>query len=275
VLLLSGSHPRHAFVHQAILGAFDVCGAVLMQRESVLPDPPPGIDPHDADNFREHFAARDRVERREFGSVTADDVFASVPTHRCTPRDLNGAESAAFVAERHADVAFIFGVDLIGEPVRSRLPADAVNLHLGLSPWYRGSATLFWPFYNLQPQFAGVTFHQIVAEADAGEIIHQAVPPLRRGDGIHDVSARAVVDARRHAVALLEERAANGHWQAVRQRTPGRLYLSSQFRACHLRVVYDLFENDIVDHYLAGSLGGGAPRLVTSAWPGLAAAHSR
>ena len=29
-----------------------------------------------------------------------------------------------------------------------------LNLHLGLSPWYKGSATLFWPFYFLQPNYS-------------------------------------------------------------------------------------------------------------------------
>ena len=33
-----------------------------------------------------------------------------------------------------------------------------INVHLGLSPYYKGSATNFWPFVNNELQFLGVTF---------------------------------------------------------------------------------------------------------------------
>ena len=38
------------------------------------------------------------------------------------------------------DVALIFGTGLIKDPLYSALPADTINMHLGLSPRYRGSA---------------------------------------------------------------------------------------------------------------------------------------
>ena len=49
-----------------------------------------------------------------------------------------------------------------------------------------------WPFYHLEPQFCGSTFHQISKQAD--ELIHQCVPELF--DTIHDVGARAVIKAK-------------------------------------------------------------------------------
>ena len=88
------------------------------------------------------------------------------------------------VKQFNADFCFIFGANLILDPVIENLPQNKINLHLGLSPWYKGAATLYWPFYNLKPQFCGVTFHQITKDADAGEIIHQCVPKLEYGDKI-------------------------------------------------------------------------------------------
>jgi hypothetical protein len=41
ILLFSGTHSRHLFIHKAILDNFDVVGVVCMQRESTLPDPNP------------------------------------------------------------------------------------------------------------------------------------------------------------------------------------------------------------------------------------------
>ena len=37
-----------------------------------------------------------------------------------------------------------------------------INIHLGLSPWYRGSATLFWPSYNLEPRKTELLFIKLI-----------------------------------------------------------------------------------------------------------------
>ena len=264
ILLFSGNHPRHLFIHRALLENFTVCGVVAMQREPLILEPPPGISDHDRALFVRHFADRFAVENRTYGHPTPEEIFAGVPTRFCQPDGLNTAATADFVRACAPDLVFIFGVELIKDPVFRVLPSDKVNMHLGLSPWYRGSATLFWPFYNLEPQYAGTTFHQIVAEADAGTVLHQCAPELHCGDGIHDVGCRTVVQAREHAVRLLQARAADGGFVEQRQRTTGRLYLNSQFRAAHLRVIYDLFDNRIVDRHLDGHLGRHRPKLIRS-----------
>ena len=43
ILLISGSHPRHLYVHQKILSCYKDCSAIVMKRESVLPEPPSNI----------------------------------------------------------------------------------------------------------------------------------------------------------------------------------------------------------------------------------------
>ncbi|ARJ66555.1 hypothetical protein WV31_13195 [Magnetospirillum sp. ME-1] len=262
ILLISGSHPRHFFVHRAVRERFDVAGVILMQREDLLPEPPAGIAEHDRLNFIRHFSDRARVESIAYADATESDVVEGVPVHRCTPQTINDAATASFAAKINADAAVILGPDIIKTPLFEALPQFKMNIHLGLSPWYRGSATLFWPFYNLEPQCAGATFHLITPEADGGPIVHQCVPELREGDGIHDVGARTVQSARRDLILLLEKLERFGKLELVEQRWAGKLYLSRHFRPEHLRVIYDLFDGKIVDKHLSGELSGNAPKLV-------------
>ena len=133
-------------------------------------------------------------------------------------------------------------------------------MHLGLSPWYRGSATLFWPFYFLQPQFAGVTFHQITAKADAGAILHQYHPKLLKGNGMHDVGVNAVVGASNELIEILGTGISLK--DLTEQRSSGRLFLTKDFQAAHLELIYEPFENRIVDACLDGALGNLQPRLI-------------
>lgn len=263
ILILSGSHPRHLFVHKAILDSGATCAAIVMKRESLLPVAPEGIPDVDARNFERHFRQRFEAEEVAFGSTTPESLFASIPTHYCDSVSLNSVQTTAFAQQFRPDLAFIFGTDLIKDPLLEALPKDKVNLHLGLSPWYRGSATLFWPFYFLQPQFTGATFHQIVPEADAGEILHQSVPSLSMGDGIHDVGARTVVQARDDLRQLLAGYTDPG-WIYQPQKISGRLFLTRDFQPAHLRLIYDTFGNSVVDRFLCGELEQRKPVLIHS-----------
>ena len=160
-----------------------------------------------------------------------------------------------------ADFAFIFGVDLILDPVIHKLPSNKINLHLGLSPWFKGSATLFWPFYFLQPQFCGSTFHQITKTADAGEIIHQCIPKLEFGDKIHDVGAKCVEKAVQDIPTLMQHWLRDQSFEGRLQMTTGRNWRGVDFHASHLRVIYELFDDNIVDSYLRGELDQRLPIL--------------
>ena len=53
---------------------------------------------------------------------------------------------------------------------------------------------MFWPFYFLKPQFAGLTLHNISDKPDAGDIFHQSTPSLIKGDGIHNVGTKVVIN---------------------------------------------------------------------------------
>ena len=159
------------------------------------------------------------------------------------------------------DFCFIFGVDLILSPTIDVLPKDKVNLHLGLSPWYKGGATLFWPFYHLAPQFCGSTFHNISKEADAGDIIHQCVPKLEIGDGIHDVGVKCVLKAAEDLPLMFDYWKRKRCFKKKEQKTSGRNWRGVDFHAYQLRVIYDLFDNKIVDKYLNGELDQRKPDL--------------
>lgn len=261
LLVITGSHRRHAWFTTGLAERFDIAGVVAMPREGAVPEPPAGTPPHDAENFVRHFRLRDEAEEAAFGDERA--TFDALPTFAIRRDELNDARVADHVRSVAADACVVFGADLIREPLVSALPAFTLNVHLGLSPWYRGTATLFWPFHNLEPHWAGATLHRITPQVDAGPIVHQCVPELRRGDGIHDVAARTVQVARDGMVAVLDRCEQGRTIIEHPQRTAGRIYLTRHFRPEHLRVNYDLFDDRMVDAHLDGDIGRNpAPTLI-------------
>lgn len=263
ILLFSGSHARHIYFLQAILKNFDIAGTVCMQREDVLPKADPMWDTHHQLLFNKHFQERYDTETETYGNLT-DSIYNDVaPTLYISPEELNSIKTLNFVKKVNADVCIIFGTDLILSPVIEHLPKWKLNLHLGLSPWYRGSATLFWPFYFLQPQYAGATIHQIIPAADAGDIVQHIVPELKYGMGIHQVAAQVVIESRKAIIQILNQLEQDGDLPLSKQKSGGKLFLSRDFEPAHLKLIYDTFQNKIVDAWLDGLLGTRTPKLIS------------
>ena len=260
-IIFSGTHSRHLYIHSEVIKHFDKVLIIVMKREELLPTPPPELSAHDLKNFELHFSSRKIVEDEKYGNIKPQKIFERQEVVYVNPNELNTNKIAEKVKSFNADFCFIFGSDLILEPIISILPKNKINLHLGLSPWYKGSATLFWPFYFLQPQFAGVTFHQITKNPDAGEIIHQCVPELKYGDSIHTVAAKCVIKAKNDIPILINHFKKQKKFSGLQSKTTGRVWRGSDFHASHLRVIYDLFDNKIVDAYLDGKLKKNLPKI--------------
>lgn len=257
ILWIGGNHPRHLFYINTVAAAFPLAGALVETRENLVPQPPSRLQEPDRENFVRHFANRAAAEERFFG----EQAYPDAPRLETGGGELNSDRSVEFVRSIDPDLVLIFGCGLIKDPLFSALPRHTINLHLGLSPRYRGAATLFWPFYFLEPPYAGTTFHYIVAEPDAGDVIHQVRPELAPEDGIHDVACKAVVSSAQEAVQLVQILAERGRWQTHRQRGTGKNFLASDFKPEHLRMIYGVYNDDLVRRYLEGELPSKDPSL--------------
>lgn len=259
ILLISGSHRRHLYFVSRIQKDFEIAGCLLVQREEIMPKVPMNLTGIDLNNFIRHFNDRIKAENKYFGNPR----ISKTKTLKIKPPNLNSQQSIKFVTSINPDIVIIFGSGLIREPLFSALPKNTLNLHLGLSPRYRGAATLFWPFYFMEPTFAGSTFHYILAEPDAGPIIHQLVPKLGTNDGIHDVACKAVLESSEAIINLLKIYKNKGIFVSYKQKASGKNFLQNDFRPEHLRLIYNLFNNDIVKHYLEGNIKSEKPQLIT------------
>jgi methionyl-tRNA formyltransferase len=103
----------------------------------------------------------------------------------------NGAECQALLRKWNADVVIVYGTLIIG---RKTIEAcnRPINLHTGWSPRYRGSDTMFWPLYNDEPDYVGVTVHRLVQGVDAGAILARGRPAIAADDDEATLFAKGV-----------------------------------------------------------------------------------
>src|SRR6266481_2671890 len=96
--------------------------------------------------------------------------------------DSADAELAAIVGDANPAVIYSFYYRyLIPESVLGLARLGAFNLHGSLLPAYRGRAPVNWMLVNGERE-AGVTLHQMVARADAGDIVGQRSVAIEDSD---------------------------------------------------------------------------------------------
>ena len=262
ICFIGGNHLRHLFYLNEINKIFPINSAIIENRSNgtneKVPTPPLELSDHDKKIFLQHFSQRLETEQAFFGNQT----LPKMPILNIEESELNSQKTADFINLVNPDLVIIFGCHLIKDPLLSVLPKHSINLHGGLSPRYRGTATMFWPFYFLEPNHVGTTFHYIVSEPDAGNVIHQSTPILDYGDKIHDVACKTIVESAKDAIKLLEIFKTNKKWNVFKQKYSGKNFLENDFRSEHLRIIYDLYNNDIVDHFLDKKINPKHPNLI-------------
>ena len=261
VLLMTGSHPRHLYLALVLKQAGSLDGLIIEERGGLIPSPPSGLSEQDHQNYLRHFTGRARAEKDYFGENDSKG-FPDVPVSKVTHSELNSDQVRAWIKQLDCQVVLTYGVHKIENRLLEDFPKYAWNIHGGLSPWYKGCITLFWPFYFLQPNWAGMTVHYLSARLDGGDIIHHSVPELAYGDGIHDVAAKAVIQVAEDLVKILAQLKGGKDFPGQKQRSNGKLFVGKDWRPQHLRLIYNTFNDDLVDHYLDGRLGQSEPPLI-------------
>lgn len=189
--VLTSTAPRHSFFLQTMANNFEVVVAMqepkkkyydTVQRESAA--------------VREHFSRLKESEELEFMPHLQNPRprIVSVET-------LNEESCIAKVQEANVDVILLFGTVILDIAWLRAFPGKIINLHLGLSPYYRGAATLLWPFANGEIECLGTTIHLAVERVDAGAILRRVKPDLRIGDSYYGATIRLI----RHSIQIMPE----------------------------------------------------------------------
>lgn len=195
-----------------------------------------------------HVRDRTLCEQQFFGDSVKQNE------HRLSPvlvakGDVNHPAVVDAIIGLQPDMIVCFGASLIKSRLLSDFSGRFINVHLGLSPDYRGSGTNVWPLINGEPEYVGATFMHIDAGIDTGDIIHQIRARVVEGDTPHTIGNRLIMDM---ADMLAELVLTFDRLQPLKQpdKTAGRLYRRRDFDAAACAKLYEQFENGLVERYL-------------------------
>ena len=79
-----------------------------------------------------------------------------------------------------SDIYVVFGSSYIkGELVDFLIKQNAINIHAGISPYYRGTDCNFWALYDNNPHLVGSTIHLLSKGLDSGPMLYHAMSNLK------------------------------------------------------------------------------------------------
>ncbi len=94
--------------------------------------------------------------------------------------DLNKCSMSSLSDFLKSDIYVVFGGAFIkGELVDFLIKKKALNIHAGVSPYYRGTDCNFWALYDGNPHLVGATIHYLSEGIDSGPIIYHAMSNLK------------------------------------------------------------------------------------------------
>ncbi|WP_026838118.1 formyltransferase family protein [Gillisia sp. JM1] len=260
VLLAIGNHPRHKFLIRLLKENGFLDALIIEKRENFIPFAPENLDDLTKEYFVTHFEKRNQAEVEVFDSkINKVDIENRL---EILPGEINHQKTIDFVAKNQPDILITFGIGILQHNFLSIAPKEIWNIHGGLSPWYKGTITHFWPSYHLQPQFTGCTIHYINSKIDGGAIIHQTPAILEYNDGLHQLSCKSLKIALETIVPLLNLISKSKSIKAVDQKTTGKLWLKKDWKPQHLKLIYGLYEDKVVNAYLDGELVQSKPQLI-------------
>jgi len=197
----------------------------------------------------EHFHLRYTTEKKIF---SGNDYF----DNKVIPllyKEANLQYTYQVVKDFNPDLMIVFGSSIIKEPLLSLKPNRFINLHLGLSPYYRGSGTNFWPFVNKELEYVGSTILHLDPGIDTGDIITHVKPKFEIDDNVHTVGCKVIKSSVDTLIKIIEMVNNEQELQRIKQWSVpnSRYYKNSDFNEEILKTYLQNLEKGLIKNYLS------------------------
>lgn len=179
ITVFTSNQPRHLALLESLSELADEVWAV-QECNTVFPGRVPDFY-RKSPVMQDYFSRVIAAEAEVFGRCQ----FAPAKVRQLAVRmgDLSQIDLDSLASALNSDIYIVFGASFIrGELCDYLVSRRAVNLHMGVSPYYRGSSTNFWAMYDRRPDLVGATIHLLTSGLDNGPMLFHALPPVEASD---------------------------------------------------------------------------------------------
>mgnify|MGYP006147872067 CR=1 FL=1 len=191
-----------------------------------------------------HLLQRQQTEKDFFQTYTNNisDKSNSVYIDR---KEINSDKIINEIIDLNPDLIISYGCSIIKGPLLSKFSGKFINVHLGLSPYYRGSGTNYWPMVNGEFEYIGATFMHIDAGIDTGKIMHQIRPNITWGDSPSQIGNRLITDMAYSFIQIINNFEKLEDLEQLAKSDEDKYYTKKDYSEESVKVLYETFNENL------------------------------
>lgn len=178
ITLLTSNNKRHNYLINLLseiseeLFVIQECGTIF-----------PGVVPGQYQTsmiMKKYFENVHNIQLKLFGNSYINSFKKNIKILPITSGDLNQCSMSLLSDFLKSDIYVVFGCSYIkSELLDFLVKQKAINIHAGVSPFYRGSDCNFWALYDNNTHLVGATIHLLSKGLDSGPILYHAMSNLK------------------------------------------------------------------------------------------------
>ena len=130
--------------------------------------------------MKKYFENVNNAQYQLFGNSYVNNKKKNIKILSMVSGDLNKCSIKLLSDFLKSNVYVVFGSSYIkGELVDFLVKQKAINIHAGVSPYYRGTDCNFWALYDDNTHLVGTTIHLLSKGLDNGPILFHAMSNLK------------------------------------------------------------------------------------------------
>ena len=140
--------------------------------------------------MKNYFLKVDDAQKKVFGNAAIDKKNKNIKLLSLENKELEKCSLNSLSDFLNSDIFIIFGSSFIKKDlVNFLIDHKALNIHLGISPYYRGTDCNFWALFDNNPHLVGATIHLLSKGLDSGPILYHALSEIKEDPFIYTMSA--------------------------------------------------------------------------------------
>ena len=130
--------------------------------------------------MKKYFENVNNAQSKLFGNSYVNNLKKNIKILPMLSGDLNKCSMDLLSDFLKSDVYIVFGSSYTkGELVDFLVEQRAINIHAGVSPYYRGTDCNFWALYDDNPHLVGTTIHLLSKGLDSGPMLYHAMSNIK------------------------------------------------------------------------------------------------
>ena len=178
VTLFTSNLVRHNYLINLLSEVSDEL-YVIQECDTIFPGIVPG-QYQVSSMMNKYFESVSNAQFHLFGNSYVNNKKKNIKILSMVIGDLNQCSMSLLADFLKSDIYVVFGSSFIkGELIDFLVKQNAINIHAGVSPYYRGTDCNFWALFDANPHLVGTTIHLLSKRLDGGPILYHAMSNIK------------------------------------------------------------------------------------------------